>query len=289
MNSEVAAAFDSTPQGYGTGGDFHARYAGALVDHARLQPGQSVLDIATGTGPAAIAAAEAVGSSGQVTGVDISVGMLAQARRNVASQRAGSVRLMEADGARLPFEDGTFDFVLCSSSIVWFPDIHGALVEWRRVLRPGGRLAFSCLAASALPLGELFRTHLRAFGVDFPDLNEPLDIPEKCRRTAHDAGFGRVAVHLSQFGATLATVDEAVAAGTLPLAPDPNGDEAWRARVQQPVSLWARVRRGLPIPVPLTPTQLTRLDQGFRAEVSQLMTDHGIPNPVTALFVVADR
>lgn len=156
------------------------------------------------------------------------------------------------------------------------------------MLRPGGRLAFSCLAASALSLGKLFRTHLRAFGVDYPDLNEPLDTPEKCRRTAHDAGFGRVAVHLSQFGATLATVDEAVAAGTLPLAADPNDDEAWRVRVQQPVSLRARVRRGLPIPVPLTASQLTRLDEDFRAEVSQLVMDDGIPNAVTALIVVAD-
>lgn len=144
------------------------------------------------------------------------------------------------------------------------------------------------MAASALPLGKLYRTHLRGYGVDFPDLNEPLDTAEKCRRAVRAAGYGQVAAHLSQFGDTLATVDEAVVAGRLPLMADPNDDGAWRVRVQQPVSLWACVRRGLPIPVPLTATQLTRLDEDIRAEVSQLVTEHGIPNPVTTLLVVAD-
>lgn len=100
-----------------------------MVARARLQPGQSVLDVATGTGPAAIAAAEVAGERGHVRGVDISPGMLALARRNVAASEVGNVTLIEADGARLPFEAEVFDVVLCSSSIVWFPDIHAALTE----------------------------------------------------------------------------------------------------------------------------------------------------------------
>ena len=114
MTNDVAAAFDSTPPAYGTGGDFQARYAGALVDRAQLQPGQSVLDVATGTGPASIAASQAVGAGALVTGIDISDGMLDQARRNVAAAGEMDIALIHADGARMPFEDGTFDVVLCS-------------------------------------------------------------------------------------------------------------------------------------------------------------------------------
>jgi protein-L-isoaspartate(D-aspartate) O-methyltransferase len=288
MVDDVAAAFDETPASYGTGGDFHTRYAQALVRHAQVPPGASVLDVATGTAPAAIAAAQIVGEAGAVTGVDISAGMLAHARRNVAASGAGNVTLIEANGARLPFDAGLFDTVLCSSSLVWFPDIRAALQEWRRVLRPGGRIAFSTMAASALPLGTLFRAHLRGYGIEFPDLNEPLNTPEKCRRTVRAAGLGRVTVGTARFDLVLENVEAAVNAGSFPLMADPEGIDSWLRSARQPVSLWASLRRRIPIAVPLTSRQLARLDQEFRAEVAHLVTPQGVPNPLNALFVVAE-
>ncbi|MEM8780707.1 MAG: class I SAM-dependent methyltransferase [Cyanobacteria bacterium P01_G01_bin.49] len=63
--------------------EFHRRAATRLVELARLQSGQYVLDIATGTGLAAIAAAQVVGSTGRVLGTDFALGMLQQAQQKV--------------------------------------------------------------------------------------------------------------------------------------------------------------------------------------------------------------
>lgn len=259
------------------------------MTHASPQPGERVLDVATGTAPAAIAATRAVGPGGSVTGVDVSPGMLAHARRNIAASGVGNVALIEADGARLPFGTSSFDVATCSSSIVWFPDIPDALREWQRVIQPGGRLVFSTMAASALPLGALYRAHLRGYGVDFPDLNEPLNTPEKCRRAMRKAGFGRATICVFHGPAWLETVDKAVTAGAFPLAADPDDERDWEGRRRQPVALWASLRRRVPIPVPLSASRPEQLADDYRNELDGLKTSDGIVNPTTALLVMANR
>ena len=112
-----------------------APWAPVLLDAAAVGIGHTVLDVACGTGVVAAAAAERVGPSGAVTGVDINPGMIA-----VAARTQG-VRWAQADSARLPFPDGGFDRVLCQAGLQFVPDRLGALREMRRVLRPGGRVA----------------------------------------------------------------------------------------------------------------------------------------------------
>ena len=112
-----------------------APWAPVLLDAAAVGIGHTVLDVACGTGVVAAAAAERVGPSGAVTGVDINPGMIA-----VAARTQG-VRWARADAARLPFPDGGFDRVLCQAGLQFVPDRVGALREMRRVLRPGGRVA----------------------------------------------------------------------------------------------------------------------------------------------------
>jgi SAM-dependent methyltransferase len=112
-----------------------APWAPVLLDAAAVGIGHTVLDLACGTGVVAAAAAERVGPSGAVTGVDINPGMIA-----VAARTQG-VRWAQADAARLPFPDGGFDRVLCQAGLQFVPDRLGALREMRRVLRPGGRVA----------------------------------------------------------------------------------------------------------------------------------------------------
>jgi len=112
-----------------------APWAPVLLDAAAVGIGHTVLDVACGTGVVAAAAAERVGPSGAVTGVDINPGMIA-----VAARTRG-VRWAQADAARLPFPDGGFDRVLCQAGLQFVPDRLGALREMRRVLRPGGRVA----------------------------------------------------------------------------------------------------------------------------------------------------
>ncbi len=92
--------------------------ANRLVELANLESGQKVLDIATGTGIAAIASAKIVGNEGKVIGVDISSGMLKQAQSKIDAE-VSTIELIEADADYLNFPDHSFDAILCSSAIVY--------------------------------------------------------------------------------------------------------------------------------------------------------------------------
>ena len=112
-----------------------------LLQAAGAAPGMRVLDIATGTGLSAGAALAAVGPTGHITAVDISPAMVAKARERLGD--APNVALSVEDGQALPFPDESFDAVLCNLGLMFFPDPVRGLMEFRRVLRPGGRMAVS--------------------------------------------------------------------------------------------------------------------------------------------------
>ena len=107
-----------------------------LLDAARVAPGQSVLDVACGTGVLARAAIERVGPKGAVVGLDLNEGMLSVARR--VEPR---VDWRQGAAEKLPFPDGTFDAVVSQFGLMFFADRPRALREMQRVLKPGGRLA----------------------------------------------------------------------------------------------------------------------------------------------------
>jgi len=119
-----------------------AEWAPLLVDLAAVAPGQSVLDVACGTGIAARTAADRVGTEGRVTGVDVNDGMLAVARR-----LRPDLTWHRADAAALPFPDRSFDAVLCQMALMFFPDRHRALAEMARVVGPGGTVAVAVPAS----------------------------------------------------------------------------------------------------------------------------------------------
>lgn len=112
-----------------------------LLELARLAPGESVLDIGTGTGAAALLAAERVGTEGKVMGIDLSDGMLKQARAKAVQRGLGNVEFRKMDAVSLEMPDGIFDAVISSlGTPQGASDDDAALIEWRRVLKPGGRL-----------------------------------------------------------------------------------------------------------------------------------------------------
>ncbi len=112
----------------------------ALIARARLTAGETVLDLGTGTGAVAERAAAIVGAGGQVVGVDISLDMLALARKQMAARGLTDVALREGRGERIPADDHTFDVVLSSLTLMYMIDRAATVREIARVLRPGGRL-----------------------------------------------------------------------------------------------------------------------------------------------------
>ncbi len=106
-----------------------------VVSLAMLEPGQRVLDLATGTGNAALLAARA---GAAVTGIDAASRLIAVAEHRAAS--AGlEASFVVGDVAALPFADGAFDVALSVFGLIFAPDAERAFAELIRVLAPGGR------------------------------------------------------------------------------------------------------------------------------------------------------
>jgi SAM-dependent methyltransferase len=105
-----------------------------MLDTAKVQPGDHVLDVRCFTGVLAREAFHRVGPSGHVVGVDSNPAML-----TVARQVAPDITWQEAAAEKLPFDDASFDVVASAFGLPYF-DCHSALREMWRVLKPGGRL-----------------------------------------------------------------------------------------------------------------------------------------------------
>jgi ubiquinone/menaquinone biosynthesis C-methylase UbiE len=112
--------------------------SGELLRTAALRPGERVLDVACGTGVITRAAAEQVGPTGSVIGVDLAPEMIDVAK---ATPAAGApIEWHQADAASLPFPDGSFDVALCQMGLMFMEDRSAALAEMGRVLTAGGRV-----------------------------------------------------------------------------------------------------------------------------------------------------
>lgn len=134
--------------------------AAHLVRYAGVQPGQHVLDLACGTGVVALTA-HAVGA--RVRGLDLSPALLEEARRNAAIADAG-IEFTEGDAENLPYPDASFDVVLSQFGHMFAPRPQMVVAEMLRVLKPGGRIAFSTWSPE-LVIGRLFdlvATHVPA-------------------------------------------------------------------------------------------------------------------------------
>lgn len=147
---EAVSPLESIRRAYNLYSYFYGKLAAPLerkprllaLDQAGIRPGDKVLEVAVGPGATLLEIMKRVEKTNLVYGVDLSPKMLAQARRLVNDAGYTNLDLQEADARRLPFPEGTFDVLYNSYMLDLLPlkDLPVVLSEFRRVLKPGGRL-----------------------------------------------------------------------------------------------------------------------------------------------------
>jgi SAM-dependent methyltransferase len=123
----------------------------AVVEYSRPMPGMRVLDLASGTGEPGISLARRVGPQGSVTAVDQSLDLLEIAATRARDKQLLNFTTQQADAHHLPFADQTFDLASCRFGVMFFSDVQQALVELRRVLKPGARACFAAWGSIEQP------------------------------------------------------------------------------------------------------------------------------------------
>jgi ubiquinone/menaquinone biosynthesis C-methylase UbiE len=166
-----------------------------LIDRAALRAGERVLDVACGTGIVARLAAQQVGQTGTVAGLDVNPGMLTVARSGTPPEI--SIDWHEASAEAMPLPDDAFDVVLCQMGLQFMADKLAALSEMRRVLAPGGRLVLNAPGPTPPPLAvmaEALATHVRPEVAGFVHAVFSLHDPEELHELLDGAGFADVVV-----------------------------------------------------------------------------------------------
>jgi demethylmenaquinone methyltransferase/2-methoxy-6-polyprenyl-1,4-benzoquinol methylase len=153
MFDQTAASYDRLDALMSLGSG--PRYRAWALRRAGMGPGMRVLDVATGTGAVSRVAVGLVGPAGFVVGIDPSPGMLAEQAR-----RPSPAHLVRGLAESLPFAADTFDFVTMGYALRHVPDLVATFREYRRVLRPGGRLLvldfYRARHAAVRGLGRLY-------------------------------------------------------------------------------------------------------------------------------------
>ena len=205
LSDEAAERYERCPARYILG-----PWAPLLVNAARPTAGERVLDVACGTGVVARIAAERVGPSGRVVGVDLNPGMIRVAR-SLPAPIGAPIEWFERSALDLRLEDASFDVVLCQQGLQFFPDKALALREMRRVLDHSGRLALSVwkgVGAYHHAVGDALARFISAESAVRFCASRQVPTAEDLQRLATQAGFADVDVRLHEINIHLPRLDE---------------------------------------------------------------------------------
>lgn len=170
---------------------------------------ERVLDVACGTGNAALAVAPLL-PQGQVTAVDFSAGMLAQGRQRAAAAGIANIEFREGDMRALDFAGDPFDAALCAFGIFFAADMVDQLSRIAATVRPGGVVMTSTFALDYFqPLRDLLMARVAAYGVSLPPQAwRQVASEEGCRELFAQAGFSQVQVERRNLGYHLASAED---------------------------------------------------------------------------------
>lgn len=263
---EIADLYTRRSQTYDNS-DWHLQIAHRLVEYGRVSRGQKVLDIATGTGHVAIAAAQIVGSEGRVIGIDISPGMLAVARNKALELNLNNTEFLLGDAENLDLQDNTFDRIFCSSAFIWMSNLHAALTHWHRFIKPGGIIGFHAFADTAFVGGVVTQQVAEKYGISF-NMSKPIGTVEKCRNLLEQVGFKEIEIKIEQDGSYIS--------------------------LEKAKAMWAGNSHPAPGQYPpplstLSTEQLAQAQAEFEAEIEALETEQGIWNDITTFYVFGQK
>jgi AraC-like DNA-binding protein/ubiquinone/menaquinone biosynthesis C-methylase UbiE len=213
---DARAVYDAASTDYEDASqDFWQYLSVRTVERLRLQPGERVLDVPCGTGPSLVAAAERVGPTGAVEGVDFAERMLAIARDKVDALGLGNVDLRTGDMTKLERPDPPYDAVICVLGIFFVQDMPGLVRSFRELVHPDrGRVAITVF-------GERFYDPLRdAFVAAVSEVEPGLQPIQPWCRTETEAELRALFDGAGFDEVTIETEDD-----VLPL---PSPDDWWR-------------------------------------------------------------
>ncbi len=132
----------------------------AIAEVAQMKP-QTILDVATGTGDMAIAAAAL--QPKKITGVDIADQMLEVGKKKIIAQNLQqTITLQTGDSESMPFKTGEYDVVMCAYGVRNFEHLEKGLTEMCRVIRPGGKVVILEFShPSGFPIKQLYKFYFR--------------------------------------------------------------------------------------------------------------------------------
>jgi len=188
----VIDIFNRASPDFGEKGCSYFDFFGArLVELNPLAKNSKVLDAATGKGAVLAAAARTLDPQAQLVGIDISPKMLQETKKRVPAW----VELKEMDAEHLVFSDQSFDIVFCAFAIYFFPDVKAVLSEFKRVLKPNGRIAISSFGKRH-SLTEWTYNRARELGAKQELIIHPFDTPDSLKNLLEAAGLKNIEIHV---------------------------------------------------------------------------------------------
>jgi O-methyltransferase/aklanonic acid methyltransferase len=172
------------------GPDIFRQFGARLVELMVIRSGARVLDVATGKGAVLIPAAQRVGATGRVVGIDLSSAMVDEATRAARAAGLSNFETCKMDAEPLEFADASFDVVTCAFSLFFFPAMDAALREMRRVLKPSGRIGISMWGREPFGIGwKILAEQFSAYGAVVKTPQRVTYAPENVQTLLAAAGF----------------------------------------------------------------------------------------------------
>jgi ubiquinone/menaquinone biosynthesis C-methylase UbiE len=203
----IQQGFDTVAAGYDHPSlSFFPETAKRLVEHLNLKPTDDLLDVCTGTGVVALAAAEKL-SEGYVLGIDLSNGMLQQAKNKAAENRLKNTEFQQLDLEHLTLKNlnranDAFDIATSSFGLFFLEDMTKGLSNIASTVRQGGKVAITTFAGEAFsPMADIFVKRYESTGREVPPLSWKRLATEELIREQFDAvNISKVEIHYEPLG-----------------------------------------------------------------------------------------